>query len=37
MKKQFRAIVSFWREQYGHYVFITTIAFLAISVMAYIA
>ena len=37
MKKQFRAIVSFWREQYGHYVFITTIAFLAICVMAYIA
>ena len=37
MKKQFRAIFSFWREQYGHYVFITTIAFLAISVMAYIA
>lgn len=37
MKKQLRSIASFWREQYGHYVFITTVAFLAIAVMAYIA
>lgn len=37
MKKQLRSIASFWHEQYGHYVFITTVAFLAIAVMAYIA
>ncbi len=37
MKRQFRAIATFWREQYGHYVIITAIAFLAIAVMAYIA
>lgn len=37
MKKQLRSIASFWREQYGHYVFVTTVAFLAIAVMAYIA
>lgn len=37
MKKHFCAIGTFWREQYGHFVGITAIAFLAIAVLAYIA
>ncbi len=37
MKKHFCAIGDFWREQYGHFVGITAIAFLAIAVLAYIA
>ena len=37
MKKHFRAVAAFWQEQYGHYVCITAIAFLAITVMAYVA
>lgn len=37
MKKHFRALAGFWHAQYGHYVFITAVAFAAIIVLSYAA
>ena len=37
MKKHFRAIGDFWREEYGRYVGMTAIAFLVLLALAYIA
>ena len=37
MKRQFRALADFWRGQLGHFVAITAIAFLAITVLSYVA
>lgn len=36
MKNQLRAIRDFWQQQYGHFVFITAVAFAALTVLAYI-
>ena len=37
MKRQLRALADFWRAQFGHFVCITAIAFLAILVLSYVA
>lgn len=37
MKKQFRALGDFWREEYGRWVGMTAIAFLVLVVLSYIA
>ena len=37
MKKQLRALGDFWREEYGHWVGMTAIAFLVLVVLSYIA
>ena len=36
MKKQFCAIAAFWHREYGRFVGITALAFLALTVLAYI-
>lgn len=36
MKKQLRAIAAFWHREYGRFVGITALAFLALTVLAYI-
>lgn len=36
MKKQFRAVGAFWRREYGRFVGITALAFLALTVLAFI-
>ena len=37
MKNQLRAIGDFWRQEYGRFVGMTAIAFLVLTVLAYIA
>lgn len=37
MKKQFRALGGFWREEYGRWVGMTAVAFLVLVVLSYIA
>lgn len=37
MKKQFRALGDFWREEYGRWVGMTAVAFLVLVVLSYIA
>lgn len=37
MKKQFRALGGFWREEYGRWVGMTAVAFLLLVVLSYIA
>ena len=37
MKNQLRAVGVFWRRQYGHFVCITAIAFLALTVLSFVA
>lgn len=36
MKKQLRAIAAFWHREYGRFFGITALAFLALTVLAYI-
>ena len=36
MKKQLRAIAAFWHREYGRFFGITDLAFLALTVLAYI-